>query len=68
MVMMAATAGSSELSASSQLLLQVLKHHCSLAWPIMKTQCALVGLDPAALRPGDIAAVVPAIVVALARF
>ncbi len=60
--------GASEMSAASRLMLEVLKRHCSLAWPIMKTQCSLAGLDPCALTLADVKGVVPAVVVALTRF
>lgn len=52
----------------SQAVLREIEKHSKLAWPILKTQCQLLGLDPSALRPGDIPALAPALATATARF
>lgn len=65
---MAQSAVVSELSPTSRRLLAALKRYCSLAWPIMKTQCGLAGLDPSALAADELALVVPQIAAALVRF
>ena len=65
---MAAAPDASDLSDASRSLHETLKKYCSLAWPILKTQCALAGIAPRALTEADLPIVVPRIAGALARF
>ena len=65
---MAATAEDQKLSRTSRTILEALKKHTSLAWPIFKAQCSMAGCDPTQLMPNDVEAVVPKIASALSKF
>ncbi len=60
--------GPRDLSEVSKRVLAVIEQHSRLAWPILKTQCRLEGLDPAHLCDEDLPKIAGAIATATARF
>ena len=58
----------SSASPCSRRVLEILRRYSALAWPILKTQAGLLGLDPLALHEADIATLAPQLDKAVTRF
>jgi hypothetical protein len=56
------------LSPTARRVLSALHKHVTLAWPILKAQCEIAGVDPRELSDGDVEPLVGRLVDAVSKF